>query len=98
RGEVALDECSPDLRYVLDQSARLWRKTDGYFDVYATGRLDPSGYVKGWSVQVASDRLTAAGVPDHCINAGGDVRLRGLCPSGEPWRLGIQHPFEPMKL
>ena len=46
---------------VLDRCADLWGETDGYFDGYATGRLDPSGYVKGWSVQVASDRLLAAG-------------------------------------
>ena len=49
----------------------------GYFDAYATGHLDPSGYVKGWSVQVASDRLLAAGAVNHCINAGGDIRRPG---------------------
>ena len=61
RGEIDAAGASPDLSHVLDECARLWGKTDGYFDVYATGRLDPSGYVKGWSVQVASDRLTAEG-------------------------------------
>jgi len=98
RGEMDTSGASPDLRHVLDEGARLWSTTDGYFDVYATGRLDPSGYVKGWSVQVASDRLTAEGAPDHCVNAGGDVRLRGHSASGRPWRVGIRHPFEPMKI
>lgn len=98
RGELTVDACSPDMRFVLCETARMWDETGGYFDVYATGRLDPSGYVKGWSVQVASDRLAAAGAGNHCINAGGDVRLRGNPAPGQPWRVGIQHPFDPAKV
>src|SRR5437016_7882451 len=94
RGELALADASADLRAVLDRCADLWRTTDGYFDAYATGRLDPSGYVKGWSVQVASDRLVAAGAGNHCLNAGGDVRVRGRPAAGEEWRVGIRHPWE----
>lgn len=92
RGELRADDSSPHMRHVLDECARLWQVTGGYFDAYATGRLDPSGYVKGWSVQVASDRLVAAGSASHCINAGGDVCVRGR------WRIGIQHPWERMKV
>jgi FAD:protein FMN transferase len=94
RGELAPSAGSADLRKVLDACAELWRATDGYFDAYATGRLDPSGYVKGWSVQVASDRLVAAGAGNHCLNAGGDVRVRGRPAPGEQWRVGIRHPWE----
>lgn len=96
RGEVLLSEASADLRYVLETCAELWGATDGFFDAYATGRLDPSGFVKGWAAQVASDRLVAAGAVNHCVNAGGDVRVRGLSPSGEPWRIGIRHPWDAM--
>ncbi|MGC1215522.1 MAG: FAD:protein FMN transferase [Micromonospora sp.] len=95
RRELPLAEASADLRAVLERCADLWRETDGYFDAYATGRLDPSGYVKGWSAQVASDRLLAAGAANHCLNAGGDVRVRGLSASGEPWRIGVRHPWDP---
>ena len=77
RGELRTEDCSDDLRHVLDRCTELWQETSGYFDAYATGRFDPSGYVKGWSVQVASDRLYAAGAKNHCVNAGGDVRVRG---------------------
>jgi len=94
RGELDATAGSPDLRKVLDTCAELWRATDGYFDAYATGRLDPSGYVKGWSVQVASDRLAAAGAVDHCLNAGGDVRVRGRPAPGQEWRVGIRHPWQ----
>lgn len=98
RRELALDDCSPDMRHVLNACADLWRETDGYFDAYATGPLDPSGYVKGWSVEVASARLAAAGSTRHFINAGGDIRMRGLNAEGKPWRVGIQHPWEADKL
>jgi len=93
RGELPLADASADFRTVLDRCADLWRETDGYFDGYATGRLDPSGFVKGWSVQVASERLLAAGAADHCVNAGGDVRVRGRSPADRPWRVGIRHPW-----
>jgi thiamine biosynthesis lipoprotein len=95
RGELRAEECSADLCFVLDRCAELWRGTDGYFDAYASGALDPSGYVKGWSVQVASDRLVAHGSANHCLNAGGDVRVRGCAEPGQPWRIGIRHPWDP---
>ncbi|WP_027343231.1 FAD:protein FMN transferase [Hamadaea tsunoensis] len=110
---IPASERSDDLRHVQDACARLWEFTGGYFDAYATGRFDPSGYVKGWSVQAASDRLAAAGALDHCINAGGDVCVRGrpAAPSGTDgddgddgddsgpyWRIGVRHPWEERKL
>lgn len=94
RGEVTLAQCSDDLRFVLDECARLWRQTDGYFDAYATGRLDPSGYVKGWAVQVASERLTAAGVVNHLVDAGGDIQTRGRPAPDRTWEVGVRHPFD----
>ena len=98
RGDLRIEAASLDLRNVLDACENLREATDGYFDAYATGRLDPSGYVKGWSVQVASDRLHAAGGLNHCINAGGDIRVRGHAGDGAPWRIGIRHPWETQKL
>ena len=98
RRELALEELSADMRHVLDTCADLWRDTGGYFDAYATGPLDPSGYVKGWSVEVASARLAAAGSVRHYINAGGDIRARGMAADGRPWRVGVRHPWEADKL
>ncbi|WP_320066904.1 FAD:protein FMN transferase [Micromonospora sp. RTGN7] len=96
RGEVLLSEASAQLRAVLERCADLWGDTDGFFDAYATGQLDPSGYVKGWAAQVASDRLIAAGATNHCLNAGGDVRVRGCSATGRPWRIGVRHPWDAM--
>jgi FAD:protein FMN transferase len=98
RGELTLDRCSPELQHVLDACARLWRETDGYFDAYATGRLDPSGYVKGWAVQVASERLRDAGVVNHLVDAGGDLQTRGRPGSDRDWEVGIRHPWQKTKV
>jgi thiamine biosynthesis lipoprotein len=95
RRQIRADHCSSDLRAVLAACADLWRDTDGYFDIYATGRLDPSGYVKGWSVEAASARLAAAGSWNHYINAGGDVRTRGRPAPDASWRVGIRNPWRP---
>jgi thiamine biosynthesis lipoprotein len=98
RGEVALSDVDGEIAGVLDRCADLWRDTDGYFDVYAGGALDPSGYVKGWAVQRASDLLTAAGAGNHQLNAGGDLVARGRPEPGRDWRIGIQHPSYPQAL
>lgn len=98
RGELRLSDGSADLRAVMEACDALREETDGYFDAYATGRLDPSGYVKGWSAEVASARLAEAGSVNHCVNAGGDVRCRGRTAEGEEWRVGIRHPWQADKL
>jgi FAD:protein FMN transferase len=94
RGELRVDAASADMRHVLDACEELRAATNGYFDAYASRQLDPSGYVKGWSVQVASDRLHSAGAVNHCVNAGGDIRVRGVSADGGPWRIGIRHPWQ----
>jgi thiamine biosynthesis lipoprotein len=98
RGQLHPARASSDMHDVLDACEALRVATDGYFDAYATGRLDPSGYVKGWSVEVASQRLYAAGAVNHCVNAGGDIRLRGAGPDGQGWRIGITHPWQRHKV
>jgi FAD:protein FMN transferase len=94
RGELRPEQSSADVQAVLDTCADLWRRTDGFFDIYASGRLDPSGYVKGWSVQVASQRLTAAGAVNHYVEAGGDLQTHGRPAPGRQWEIGIRHPWE----
>jgi thiamine biosynthesis lipoprotein len=98
RGEISRDDCSPDVRHVLARCAELTRRTGGYFSARATGRLDPSGYVKGWAIERASDILVAHGSVSHCVNGGGDVQCVGWSAVGKPWRVGIAHPLLPMQL
>jgi thiamine biosynthesis lipoprotein len=59
RGELALDDADPTVREVLQQCDILRALMGGYFDARAApgGALDPSGLVKGWSVEAASALL-----------------------------------------
>src|ERR1700692_1252920 len=76
RGELAVTDAAPEVAAVLALGERFRLESDGYFDVNAGGRLDPSGVVKGWAVERASALLLAAGFADPAVNAGGDMRLR----------------------
>ena len=93
-GELPLGACRPEVDEVLTRCADLRERTGGYFSVRATGTLDPSGYVKGWAVARAAGLLDAAGVANFCLNAGGDLVLRGRPGPHDPWRIGIQHPLQ----
>jgi FAD:protein FMN transferase len=93
RGELAAVDASQDLRDVLVDCDEARRVTDGFFDVYATGAFNPSGYVKGWSAEIASARLAEAGSVNHLVNAGGDIRVRGCPEPGELWHIPIRHPW-----
>lgn len=84
---------SPEVGAVLERCAELRRDTGGWFDVRATGRLDPSGFVKGWALDGAAAILAGAGARNLCLHAGGDVLVRGERAPGRPWRVGIQHPL-----
>ena len=101
RGEMSLHSCSPDVREVLERCEALRELSRGYFDIRAhrsDGGLDPSGFVKGWAVEVAAGILDTGGARNYCLNAGGDVITRGEPEPGRPWRVGIRHPELPDKL
>ena len=92
RGELTESECSGPVREVLGLCAEVERASGGCFDIHCGGRLDPSGLVKGWSVQRAAEVLQAAGARSFFIGAGGDIVTRGEAEAGHRWRVGIRHP------
>jgi thiamine biosynthesis lipoprotein len=95
RGEIDLESCSLDVRHVMAACDHLATVTGGAFDARHhrdDGRLDPSGFVKGWAVEEAAWIIDAAGGRNYQINAGGDIVARGEAEPGRPWRVGIRHP------
>ena len=94
RDELAIHAAQADVREVLQRCEALRVETNGAFDVRAgSQRIDPSGYVKGWSVDRAGEILRGLGVANFSINAGGDVLLAGAALPEPRWRVGIQHPL-----
>ncbi|GGK23431.1 FAD:protein FMN transferase [Streptomyces camponoticapitis] len=98
RHEIEVADCSAEVREVLALCRSAARNTAGWFSHLATGFLDPSGLVKGWAVEGASQILYEAGARNTCLNGGGDLRLRGEAAPGTPWRIGIAHPLRPGEL
>ncbi len=101
RGELTEAECSADVREVLELCERARIASEGYFDIRGhrpDGLLDPTGLVKGWSLEKAGHILEAAGARNYCINGGGDIVLRGEPEPDQPWRIGIRHPLDETKL
>ncbi len=92
RGEIAASECRREVREVLGLCAEVEWRSGGAFDTRARGRLDPSGLVKGWSVERAAAMLQVAGARNFFIGAGGDVVARGKPAPRQRWRVGIRHP------
>lgn len=93
-GELRLEDADADVREVLARCDELRAETNGYFDVRAArdDYADPSGLVKGWSVERAATIANELGWRNYAINAGGDIRLRGGALPERVWRIGIQHP------
>lgn len=64
---------------------------DRVSSVNARVQLDLGGYAKGYAVDRVMRALIDAGFENAAVNAGGDVRARGLIHD-RPWRIGIRHP------
>jgi thiamine biosynthesis lipoprotein len=54
--------------------------------------LDFGGVVKEYAVDRAAVIAWEAGIRHGFINLGGDIRVLGPHPDGEPWRVGVRHP------
>jgi FAD:protein FMN transferase len=95
RDELVVRDCHPDVRWVLARCDELREETGGYFDARYESLVivDPSGLVKGWSVDRGGELLERHGLRNYSINAGGDIRTRGAALPDDRWRTGIEHPL-----
>jgi thiamine biosynthesis lipoprotein len=93
RGEITVETCSDEMREILLLCEETKKETDGYFDIVHNNLYDPSGLVKGWAIQKASDLLHNKGFKNFYIEAGGDMQTSGKNEKGESWKVGIRNPF-----
>jgi len=92
------EQWSSEMKEVLALCEDTKSQTNGYFDIHHDGMLDPSGLVKGWSIERAAQLLVRRGIENFYIDAGGDIQVRGRNEDGAAWRVGIRHPFRPAEL
>lgn len=57
--------------------------------------LDFGGFGKEYAADRAASLLIEAGLRSGYVNLGGDLRLLGPMPDGQPWQLGIADPRQP---
>ncbi len=86
-------EWSDEFQEVIRLCEQTKHETRGYFDIEHSGKLDPSGLVKGWAIKHAAEQLRALGFANFYIEAGGDIQVHGEYQKGNPWSIGIRNPF-----
>jgi thiamine biosynthesis lipoprotein len=103
RGQVQLARCSPLVEEALRLGEQAEVLTRGAFTtLLPTGEgdlaFDPTGLVKGWAVDRASEPLRRLARTSFCVNAGGDLLIGGhddlpvSGPDAIRWRVGIEDP------
>lgn len=96
RGDLDPDDYSAPLREVIGIGQRTADASGGAFRIRTPdGRLDLDGVVKGWAAASAAAVLTAGGLRDYCLNAGGDVVVSGAPDGAAGWNVGIRSPSHP---
>ncbi len=64
--------------------ARLRKQADVY--------LDFSSIAKGFAVDKVAGWLETQGVKDYLVEVGGELRVAGMSPRGDNWRVAIEQP------
>ena len=59
--------------------------------------LDCSAIAKGYGVDVVGKYLEDEGIENYIVEIGGEVRVRGVNPQGNLWRIGINKPEDDLK-
>jgi len=60
--------------------------------VHAGTSADLNGIAKGYGVDLATRVLDAQGIGNYMVEAGGEVRARGVNADGRAWQIGIEQP------
>lgn len=92
-GTLSYDDVSDELRLVLALADDTKLATNGAFDVFHQGRLDPSGLVKGLAIHRAAQLLAKLGFDHSYVEIAGDIQVTGHSHAGEPWQIGIRNPL-----
>lgn len=85
---------SHDMQEIFRLAKETKKISYGYFNIMnPKGMYDPSGIVKGWAIQNASNILKNHGIKNFYVEAGGDTQVYGKNEENTPWYIGIQNPF-----
>jgi thiamine biosynthesis lipoprotein len=104
RGDLQIGDAHPEVATVLQACEALRVESEGRFSAWGfrvDGRLDPSGYVKGWAIDEAAAVLRAGGLTSFVLSVGGDLYAAGAPDSGveqagpaRGWGVGVVDPAD----
>lgn len=57
-------------------------------------QLDFNSIAKGYTVDLLAVLVERLGAQNYLVDIGGEVRCRGVNPQGNPWRIGVETPFD----
>lgn len=57
-------------------------------------QLDFNSIAKGYTVDLLSALVERFGAENYIVDIGGEVRCKGVNREGNPWRVGIESPFD----
>ncbi|MFR9523824.1 MAG: FAD:protein FMN transferase [Rikenellaceae bacterium] len=57
-------------------------------------QIDLNSIAKGYVVDVLGELTREMGAENYMVDIGGEIVCRGVNPYGNPWRIGIETPFE----
>lgn len=95
-GPVATDDRIPNEQALAKALAEI-----GFEHVQSEGRiltktkpvrLDLSAVAKGYGVDQVAQLLEMLALPDYLVEVGGEMRLSGVNPDGNPWRVAVEMP------
>lgn len=90
---------TPLLFETLEYAIKIARKSKGVFNPFqpqSKTALDLNSLVKGLAIDLA---LECFGNNENImIEAGGDIKVKGLPPKSDAWDIGIRNPADPQKI
>ncbi len=86
----------PNLDSILEFVGREKVRIEGNRLIKADPRvqLDFNSIAKGYTVDLLAALVERFGAENYIVDIGGEVRCRGLNKQGQPWRIGIETPFD----
>lgn len=106
-GRDSLRDAHPRIRHVASLCELAGQRTGGAFSAWlpdgeGTTRFNPTGLVKGWSVEQAFGKLVGRlhelGAHDALINAGGDIAVHCSRTDTPPWTVAVEDPRDRSRL
>ncbi|MDO4757838.1 MAG: FAD:protein FMN transferase [Rikenellaceae bacterium] len=56
--------------------------------------LDLNSIAKGYTVDLLADYVEQTGAENYLVDIGGEVRCKGRNRQGNPWRIGVESPYD----